>query len=226
MKFCQFSKITFRAAAVDRQRADERGPRQHFYSNANISIFVIFFLINFLARKSFWLFEFNNEITETASYNMKILYLYRKKPIKPSFWKKNLFERFADCAVEDLLGLETFMSLKIFLQAKKMFPSSSISNLLYLVQIHLFQKSIISSTCWHLYAILQNLFIPNFPLFYYLYRKFLIYHVSFQLVFSCILSEIDASKVQIPQIMTYKSQPRVSRRGTDKLQHSINWLFK
>ena len=128
MKFCQFSKITFRAAAVDRQRADERGPRQHFYSNANISIFVIFFLINFLARKSFWLFEFNNEITETASYNMKILYLYRKKPIKPSFWKKNLFERFADCAVEDLLGLETFMSLKIFLQAKQMFPSSSISN--------------------------------------------------------------------------------------------------
>jgi len=69
---------------------------------------VSFFKINFLVRKSFWLFEFNNEITETASYNIKILYLYRKQSIKTYFWRK-ISLNVLPTAVEDLLGLETFM---------------------------------------------------------------------------------------------------------------------
>ena len=78
MKFCQFSKITFRAAAADRQGADEQGPRRHFYSNVNISMFVTLF--NKFLSLEILLLEFNNEITETASYNIKKkLYLYRKK---------------------------------------------------------------------------------------------------------------------------------------------------
>ena len=71
MKFFQFSKITFRAVAADREGADERGPRRNFYSNVNISMFVILF--NKFLNLEILLFEFNNEITETASYNIKIL---------------------------------------------------------------------------------------------------------------------------------------------------------
>ena len=112
---------------IDKEQLS-KGHGDIFYSNVNISIFVIFFLINFLVRKSFWLFEFNNEITETASYNIKNTLFVQKKSIKTYYFWRKISERFADCAVEDPLGLETFISLKISLQTKQMFPNSSISN--------------------------------------------------------------------------------------------------